>query len=485
MRRWNWIKDRLFASDPEDLRGAPGAVVRVGRLAYLAVGQFRRDHGLECAASLTFASIISLIPLVVLFFGFAAALGGSEQVVNWVVDTVLPLVAPEDEAFRARARGWLLDDISHGVFNAGSAGLVSLTAVVGLVVVSLGIFITSERVFNRIWKVQNRRSIVQKVTVFWVILTTSPFLIVGSIWIGEVLDGPDGTIRQLTEQSPFFDSLYRFLVPTTIGFLAFTLFFFFLPATRVRLRSAALGGLLTAVLWQFSKKMFAFYLVRIGEVTEYYKPLASVPLFLIWVYVTWIVVLLGGTVSYVNQNLDLLSRWRRQDPATRGFSSAFLGVYLLSRVARSFSSGERLSVVESVAGEIGAQAEQLDEIAQRLVDHGFLVADARADGVYTLARHPRSVRVRDVVEQLRRDEHPADAEMLGLGPARGSGGSPGGEILCLRDRGGDRALVALLGASDAASLAAFGERTLEAFATSESPQSVAGALCDGTDPGSD
>lgn len=479
MRRWSWIKDRLFASDPRELAGVSGAFVRSGRLLYLTVGHFRRDHGLERAASLTFASIVSLIPLVVLFFGFSAALGGSEQVVNWVVDTVMPLLAPEDEAFRARVRGWLLDDISHGVFETDQAGLVNLTAILGLIVVSLGIFITSERVFNRIWKVQNRRSIVQKVTAFWVILTTSPFLIVASIWISEVLVPEGGAIKSLTEQSPLFDTLYRFLVPATIGFLAFTLVFLFLPATRVRVRSAALGALLTAALWQFSKKAFAVYLYRVGEVTEFYKPLASVPLFLIWLYVTWIVVLLGGTISYVHQNLDLLSRLRRQDDASRRFSSVFLGTYLLFRIVRRFSRGEELLGIDAVAGEIGAQAEDLEDVARRLVDHGVLVGDADSDGVYTLARHPRSLRVRDVVERLRREEHPADAEALGLAGFPGSSSS--GEILRLPDAGDGDALVTLLGASDAAALAAFGDQTLEVFAVDAVPLADSQSVPKGVD----
>jgi membrane protein len=483
VRRWSWIKDRLFARDPKDLVGMSGVVVRAGRLVYLTVGYFRRDFGLERAASLTFASIVSLIPLVVLFFGFSAALGGSETGVNWVVDTVMPLFAPDNEEFRVRVKSWMLDDISHGIFETGSAGIVNLTAILGLVVVSLGIFITSERVFNRIWKVQNRRSIVQKVTAFWVILTTSPFLIIASIWIGDVLVPEGGAIKSLTEQSALFDTLYRFLVPATIGFFAFTLIFLFLPATRVRIRSAALGALLTAALWQFSKKAFAIYLFRVGEMTEFYKPLASVPLFLIWIYVTWIVVLLGGTISYVHQNLDLLSRLRRQDDTSRRFSTVFLGTYLLSRIVRRFGRGEPLLGIHAVAGEIGAQAEELEDVAHRLVDHGVLVADAESDGVYTLARHPRSVRVRDVVEQLRREEHPADAEALGFGaaPIGSESGTSSGEILQLPEAGDGDALVTLLTASDAAALAAFGDQTLEVFTLDSAPSTDAESASEGVD----
>ena len=96
MPRWNWVKGALFSRDPSDLSGVRGVGVRLARVLYLTVSQFHRHHGFERAGSLTFASIISLIPLIVLFFGFAAVLGGSDQVVDFVVDKVFAHMMPQD-----------------------------------------------------------------------------------------------------------------------------------------------------------------------------------------------------------------------------------------------------------------------------------------------------------------------------------------------------------------------------------------------------
>jgi len=415
--RWNWGKHLLFSGDTERPRGLAGFLVTVGRLVYLTVGKFRRNHGFERAASLTFASIISLIPLVVLFFGFAEILGGSSQVVNFVVDKVFAEAAPD---FQDQTREWL-EKISWDVFRAGPAGLVNLTAIIGLLGIALGIFVTAERVFNRIWNVHGRRSMVQKVTAFWVILTTSPFMIVASIWVGDFLIPIDAHVRLVLQQNWVFDALRRFLAPATISFFAFTLVFVFLPATHVRITSAALGGFTAAALWQVSKWGFGLYLARLGEVTSFYKSLASVPLFLVWVYITWIVILLGGELSYVHQNVDHLSRVRRYDGDSRRFSRVFLGLFTLWRIAKSFGDGERLPVTYEIADEVGAQAEDVDEVARFLAERGFLITAADDVGLFAPARHPSTISLREVVEQLRDGEFPADAEVLGLA-SPGEGG---------------------------------------------------------------
>lgn len=458
MHGWSWIHDVLFRRDPSELRGAPGVAVRAGRLVYLTVGQFRRDHGFERAASLTFASIISLIPLVVLFFGFAESLGGGGKVVDFVLDKVIPQVAPENEEY---VREWL-DGISRDIFHAGPAGFVNLAAVVGLLLVALGIFVTAERVFNRIWKVPGRRSWLQKVTAFWVILTTSPFMIIASIWIGDLLVPDGGRIQVLTESYWIFDALYRFLVPATIGFLAFTLVFVFLPATRVRVTSAALGGLTTAILWQVASRWgYGLYLERVGEVTSYYKELAKVPLFLIWIYITWIVILLGGEVSYVHQNLALLSRLRRRDEGATRFSRAVLGLYLLARIVRAFSTAEPLPSVDAVAGEIGARGEAVDDVARALVANDTLIADAAGGGIYTLACDPSRVPLGAIVALLRDADCPADARVLG--PAE-PGGGPGGVAEPEGPDAGTGPIRELLRAARTAEFGAYRDRSLASLA---------------------
>ena len=390
------LKEFLFSSDPEELVGFSGFLTKVGQVPYLAVRKFRKDFCIERAASLTFFSIISLIPLTVLFFSIARTMGEGERIKEWFIDKVPKLLAPGQ---KEKLSAWLRDDIGANAFMPDSSGLVNFTAVCGLIMISLGIYFAAERVFNHIWQVQRRRNHLQRLVVFWVILTTSPLLAVASLWAEDML--PTGGLKSFLEDSAVF--------ATFLGFLAFTLMFLFLPAVKVRITSAALGGLVTALLWQLSKYGFSYYLVGVDKVTHFYDNLRAVPLFLIWLYVTWLVILWGGQISFVHQNLEDLARANRKKTNEGKCSLAALGLNLLYRVAAAFNSSGRIPSLRRVARDLSIDdIEEFERAAAVLVEQGVLIGDGSHEGRYTLGRDSARISLREVAAGLRGEEFPGE-----------------------------------------------------------------------------
>lgn len=396
--RLSSIKRLLFARDPTELRGLSGYAIQTARLFYLSAREFRHDFCFERAASLTFASIISMIPLSVLFVGFAGLLGGGERIIEFVEEKIFQHLAPE---FQKDLSQWLEEYVSPDAFRAGPTELVNLGALVGLLLAALGILTTAERVFNRIWKVRGTRSYLQKLSAFWVILTTSPFMVVASIWVEGFLVPEGGVIEKLTNAYWFVDALYNLLVPVFIGFIAFSLLYIFMPSARVNVRSAAVGALVAALLWELSKRAFYLYVLHAGAVTNFYKQLATVPLFLIWLYVTWLILLLGGEISYVHQNLTTLSDFRAaKSPRCLRFPRGLIGLYLLLRVQAAFRSGGPPLKLTEIGEELGESPDVVKPLIGRLAESGILVADIRAPDCYVLARHPATVKIQDVLRVL-------------------------------------------------------------------------------------
>lgn len=420
-----WV-DRLrgFLFEAED-RPAGALLARMrpaGRLIYLSLWKFHRDFCFDRAASLAFATILSLIPFAVLFFSFVGLLGGGERIIHFVQQKILPAVVPE---FHNQVMGWLKSSISPTVFKAGPAGLINLAALLGLIVGALNLLVTAERVFNTMWRVKGSRHYFQKVTAFWVLLTSSPFVILASMWIGNVLVPQGGAVESFLARHVVVRSLYNLCAPVLVETICFALLYLYLPSARVRFRNAVIAGLCAAILWELSKKGFYLYVIQAGGVTNFYRKLATVPLFFIWLFLTWIIILWGGQLSYALQNTKALISEQNKGQGAHRFSQVFLGLFLLFRVYESFLKGRPTPELAVLADEVGVPQDVLLDIAEFLVDRGILVEDARFGVRFTLGRHPRLIELDRVVRWLHEKEFPGEIPLMATGRPFESSAPPG------------------------------------------------------------
>lgn len=400
----------LFEGDRRRSEGRVEQSLRHGgRVLYLSLWKFQRDFCFDRAASLAFATILSLIPFAVLFLSFVGLLGGGTRIIAFVQQRILPAVVPE---FQHQVMEWLESSISPTVFKAGPAGLINLAALVGLIMGALNILVTAERVFNKIWRVQGSRHYFQKVTAFWVLLTSSPFVIVASMWIGNVLVPEGGAVESFLNRHFFARGLYNVCAPVLVEAICFALIYFYLPSARVRLRNAVIAGVWAAVLWELSKKGFYFYVGHAGGVINFYRNLATVPLFFVWLFLTWIIILWGGQLSYALQNSKALILEQDQGGAAHGYSQVLLGFFLVLRVYEHFLRGDGPVELAPLADEIGVPPEMLLNISEFLVDQRILVEDSHSMGRYTLAKHPSLIALQDLARWLYTREFPGEAILL-------------------------------------------------------------------------
>lgn len=400
-----------------ETKSGPGGPFRervrcVGRIVYLSFWKFNRDFCFDRAASLAFATILSLIPFAVLFFSFVGLLGGGKRIIQFVQEKILPAVVPE---LHAHVMDWLQRYISPTVFKAGPAGLINLAALVGLVFGALNILITAERVFNNIWRVKGTRHYFHKVTAFWLLLTSSPFVILASMWIGNVLVPPGGAVESFLRRHWVVRSVYGLCAPILVETICIALIYLYLPSVRVRMRNAVIAGLCAAVLWELSKKGFYVYVGGAGEVTNFYRQLATVPLFFLWLFLTWIIVLWGGELSYALQNTKALVLEEAKGVNPHRFSQASLGLFLLFRVYERFLEGHPGPELGALADEVGVSQDDLSDIAEFLVDRNILVEDARSGGRFTLGCHPSRIALDLVIRWLHEKEFPGEIPFLSTG----------------------------------------------------------------------
>jgi membrane protein len=368
------------------------------RCVVLAYREFRLNFCWERAASLAFATVISLLPLAVLFLSLLAVFFKEEEIQRFFREKILEYFATEN--LRPEVERWI-QNLSQGLFDLGVG--TNFLAILGLIAAALALLLTSERVFCRIWKVKSNRSYLQKFIAFWVILTTSPLLVGVSFYVDSLSRTSDSTIHRWMQAHAFLKTIYGLLLPLVVSCSAFTLLYIMLPNTRVRLRPAIVGGCIAGLLWEALKGGFFLYYERAKELENFYGKLGTVPIFLFFVYLSWLIILAGGELSYAAQNRSALVReYRQRDQAQagRGISPAFLGLFYLEQLLSAYYSGARAPTAESVARALDAAAEDLDPVLSSLVQQGVIVECGSESGTYVPARDPASCPLRPILAAL-------------------------------------------------------------------------------------
>ncbi len=257
------------------------------RLAQFAAQRSSEDRIPQVAGSLTFTTLLALVPLATVAFALF---------------TAFPLFA----SFQMSLQDFLADhlmpaQINNQIFNwlnefaSKAKGLTTMGMIV-LFVTSVMTMMTVESAFNVIWRVRKPRPFAQRVLVYWAILTLSPILIGVSLSISSYVISHSMAFATAQHIPPVIEwALTGAALPLTA--LAFTMLYVYLPNCRVEWRDAVVGGLCAAVAFELAKRGFGYYIRRIPTYTAVYGAFAALPMFLLWMYLSWFITLAGAMIA--------------------------------------------------------------------------------------------------------------------------------------------------------------------------------------------
>jgi len=249
------------------------------------VTRFREERVTQTAGSLTYTTLLSLVPLFTVALAVSTAFPAFDEWISSLQLFILENVLPDTPAVNT-----LIEQINN--FSENAARLTAI-GIAGFVVTSVMLMLTIDNALNRIFRVQRRRSIVQNVFVYWGVITLGPLFVGGS------LSSTYFALRQAAGRLSFSflaDALVG-VVPFVLTCGALMLLYSVVPARRVEWRHAMLGGLLAGVGFEIAKRGFAIYLSRVPTYTLIYGAFATIPIFLIWLYLSWVVVLTGAVFT--------------------------------------------------------------------------------------------------------------------------------------------------------------------------------------------
>lgn len=316
----------------------------------LLLHHFLKDGGVQHAAALSYTTLLSLVPLMTvmlaLFSAFPASEALTHQVENFIFENFVPAAG---EAVHEHLRNF-----------SSKAGRLTGVGFVSLVLVALLLMGNIDKAFNAIWHARRKRGSVSTFMVYWAILSLGPILIVMSVGVTSYLV----SIPLFTDDETVVLLRTRLLsvMPVVISASAFTMLYALVPNRAVPLRHALAGGILAALLFEAAKRGFALYVTHFPTYEAIYGAMAVVPIFLIWLYVSWMVTLLGAEFTYC---LGIFrDDWRRSNSRRGGeFLNAFK---LLRQLREAQRNGASMSERELAQVEPSLVQEQLEELLEML-----------------------------------------------------------------------------------------------------------------------
>lgn len=349
------------------------SVPRVKRLATHVWRHFREDRLFDEAASLSYTSLLSMVPLLAVVFGVASAFPvfqqWSEQLQNFVFTNFVPASGDQIQIY---LEGFL-----------ASVSRLTLPGMLLLIVTALLLMVRIERAFNVIWRVPTARSIRNRIVMYWAVLTLGPL----ALGVAAALSAQP--VFEQVAQGVSTHSTWRAINIFCLSWLAFTLTFLLVPNRRVQFVHALVGAFMSAVLFGLAKKAFVAFVAN-ASFNVIYGALATIPMFLFWLYLVWIVILLGASLA---ASLTTFND-RRVDWGWPRKWEFLLAYRLVGELWSAQSGGRTLSMEELVESLEGATESVLARQLGVLFDAGFVTRSEGGD--WLLCRDLETVSLLDL-----------------------------------------------------------------------------------------
>jgi membrane protein len=394
LERWLWPRAGL------DQGRAPRWLV-VARYVYALLRDFFRGELSLRAMSLVYTTMVAIVPLLAFSFSVVKALGLHRNLEPLLMGFLTPIGPRANE---------LSQRIVRYVDNVNGSVLASVSIVL-LIVTALSMAQKVETTFNFVWRVDRPRSFVRRLSEYLSVMLIGPVLM--SIAIGFTAslasDAVMSRLEQLGRIGHWLAGLSAF-APYVLVIATFSFLYVFVPNTRVRLRPALLAGVLAGAAWAAMGNVFTSFVIDVSRNEAIYSGFAIVLAAMIWLYLSWLILLLGAQLAFYVQNPDYLRLGQRAEVMSNALRER-LALNAMLLIGRDFEQPGHGWRIESLAAEIRIARHLLEPVVSSLMRAGLVTRT----GEHRLmpARDPRRIAACDILDAVRtaeRDPHHSPAQ---------------------------------------------------------------------------
>jgi len=420
---WKFATEDVWDVELTSLSALRGVGVRAVRVVTLVFKGFRDDECSMHAASLTFSSLMAIVPVLALCLSMARGFGDADTAKNWIqgqvsswtetfkvepalattngVGDAQDSVTADSDALARNELAVRINAIVEQGFekvdniNFAKLGTVGLVLLIWMVISVLG---RVERSFNRVWGIGVGRSVWRRFTDYLSVLLILPVLIVAAASMPVM----DMLTRFLDENTAAFvqrlaaSGLFKNLTVMAMTSLSFAFVLMFMPNTRVRFRPAIAGGFTSAILFLLWLSLCAMIQVGAARYGKIYGSFAVVPILLAWVYMSWQIMLFGAEVAFAVQNCTTFKMEQNAREANI-LARMTLALAVIVEAARSMMSLSPKFCVAAYARKNRVPVRFLNAVIEELVQSGYLAQLSDEQGTFALLKSPTTLQVGEVI----------------------------------------------------------------------------------------
>ena len=347
------------------------------------------------AMSLVYTTLLSLVPMLAVSISMLKGFGVHDQLEPTLAQILAPL-GEQSAEISARIVGFV-ENMKIGVL--GALGLVML------IYTAIALIQKIEAAFNYTWRLRGSRTLVQRFSDYLSVIMVGPVLVFSAVGITASLGS--NQIVEYLNALPYMNNLLRVfgkLLPFFLVIAAFTFVYMLVPNTRVKFRSALYGAVVAGVLWQIAGILFTSFVGGSSSYTAIYSGLAILLVFMIWLYLSWMILLIGASISFYHQHPEYL-KWKQREIRLSARLRDQLALQAMYDIARAHNEpGETAPTLEKLAASQQVPVGALQRILDTFEADGLLQRSAGDPPVYLPGVALSRIRLLDIVRCARRAE---------------------------------------------------------------------------------
>lgn len=361
-----------------------------------------RSSALAYTTLLTIVPIFSAVLLIIKAFG-----SGSEQqiIIERVQEFIERIIPPGTILKGQETLAHMIATKYYEFAEKMSASRVGSIGIIFLLITIISLLITVEKSMNDIWGVKKNRPIVNKLVIYWAILTLTPVLLIPALSTGFIARS-QSIIALLTEYVPFewFAGLIQSsLLPFVFMILAYTIFYIVMPNTKVRFKSAFFAAVIASFFFNAAVNTFGYIMVLTGKAESFrivYGTLALVPLLLLFVYIAWVITLFGAEYAFADQNAA--TYYLEHETANANIiSKERLALRLVGEITKAFKEGKESPSAVFLQDKLNLPIRVINNTLNILEKSGILICINERDMIYHPAKSIDTIKIKDVLSSVR------------------------------------------------------------------------------------
>lgn len=399
---YKFLKEDIWHEPYDPKRPFRSFFVKILRICIETARRFERDDCFLKASALTYYSLLSIVPALAIGFGIAKGFGFSQVLEREIHGQFheQPEIADKMIAF------------AYNLLAQAQGGVIAGVGIITLFWTVIKLLENIEISLNDIWKVPAPRSLARKFSDYLAIMIFCPiFFFISSsttIFITTQVMKATKTISYLGAfRAWIFFSLH--LIPYLLTWLSFSFVYIFMPNTKVPWRYAILAGIAAGTIFQLTQLIYIKFQIGVSSYGPIYGSLAAIPLFLVWLNLSWIIVLLGAEIACTSEE-DKLNHYTPDDIGKNRVlaSKHILGLLIVDYIVQAFAKGSPPISVPYLSRKLGAAEKNIRQVTEELALAGVL-SEVKSDvsfECYQPARDVKDITLKYVFDALDQARHP-------------------------------------------------------------------------------